>query len=80
MAATMEERLAAAGLEVLHDDRDERAGVKFSDMDLIGLPWQIIIGPRGAASSRVELKRRADGQRLDLSLDDAVPRILDSRT
>ncbi len=80
MAATLEERLAAAGLEVLHDDRDERAGVKFSDMDLIGLPWQIIIGPRGAASSRVELKRRADGERLDLSLEDAVPRILDSRT
>lgn len=79
MAATLEERLDAAGLEVLHDDRDERAGVKFSDMDLIGLPWQIIVGPRGAASSRVELKRRADGQRLDLSLDDAVPCILDSR-
>ncbi|MDE0046429.1 MAG: proline--tRNA ligase [bacterium] len=80
IAAAAEERLHAAGLEVLHDDRDERAGVKFSDMDLIGLPWQIIVGPRGAASSRVELKRRADGQRLDLSLDDAVPCILDSRT
>ena len=80
MAANVEERLDAAGLEVLHDDRDERAGVKFSGMDLIGLPWQIIIGPRGAASSRVELKRRADGRRLDLSLDDAVSHILDSRT
>ena len=80
MAAAAEERLHAAGLEVLHDDRDERAGVKFSDMDLIGLPWQIIIGPRGAASSRVELKRRADGQRLDLSLDDAVSRILESHS
>ncbi len=80
MAAAVEERLDSAGLEVLHDDRDERAGVKFSDMDLIGLPWQVIIGPRGAASSRVELKRRADGERLDLSMDDAVSRILDSHT
>ncbi len=79
MAATLEERLETAGLEALHDDRDERAGVKFSDMDLIGLPWQIIIGPRGAASSRVELKRRAGGERLELSPDDAVSRILDSR-
>lgn len=80
MAVAVEERLDTAGLEVLHDDRDERAGVKFSDMDLIGLPWQIIIGPRGASSSRVELKRRADGERLELSLDDAVSRILNSRT
>ncbi len=80
MATTVEERLDSAGFEVLHDDRDERAGVKFSDMDLIGLPWQIIIGPRGAASSRVELKRRVDGERLDLSMDDAVSRILESYT
>ncbi len=80
IAETLEERLDAAGLEVLHDDREERAGVKFSDMDLIGLPWQIIIGPRGAASSRVELKRRSDGQRVELALDDAVPRILESRS
>ena len=80
MAASLEERLETAGLETLHDDRDERAGVKFSDMDLIGLPWQVIVGPRGAASSKVELKRRADGERLELSPDDAVSRILESRT
>ena len=43
-------KLNASGIEVMYDDRDERAGVKFSDMDLIGLPWQVIIGPRGLKS------------------------------
>ena len=59
-----------AGLEALYDDRDERAGVKFADMDLIGLPWQAVVGPRGLRDGRVELKSRADGARRDLSLDD----------
>ena len=59
-----------AGLEALYDDRDERAGVKFADMDLIGLPWQAVVGPRGLKDGRVELKSRADGARRDLSLDD----------
>ena len=59
-----------AGLEALYDDREERAGVKFADMDLIGLPWQAVVGPRGLKDGRVELKSRADGARRDLSLDD----------
>ena len=46
------------GLDVLYDDRDERAGAKFSDMDLIGLPWQAVIGPRGAATGEIEVKNR----------------------
>ncbi|MDX1485948.1 MAG: proline--tRNA ligase [Alphaproteobacteria bacterium] len=51
-------RLAAAGREVLYDDRDERPGVKFADADLIGLPWRLVIGPRGLKDGTVELKRR----------------------
>src|SRR5579862_895416 len=68
-------RLTQAGIEVLYDDRDERAGAKFADMDLIGLPWQLIIGPRGMASGVVELKRRATGERLELTLERALEKI-----
>ncbi len=60
----------------LYDDRDERAGVKFADADLMGHPWQIVIGPRGAAAGRVELKRRATGERQDVAPEDALARIL----
>ena len=51
-------RLHQTELEVLYDDRDERTGSKLADMDLIGLPWQIIVGPRGLKSGVVELKNR----------------------
>jgi len=60
----------------LYDDREERAGVKFADADLMGHPWQIVIGPRGAAAGTVELKRRATGERLELSLDAALAHIV----
>jgi prolyl-tRNA synthetase len=60
-------RLHALGVEVLMDDRDERAGVKFATMELIGLPWQVVIGPRGAVDDRVELKNRATGEKHDIS-------------
>ena len=66
-----------AGVEVLHDDRDERAGVKFADMDLIGLPWQLTVGPRGVKAGTVELKRRATGEKHELSVDSAMSRILE---
>ena len=59
----------------LYDDRDLRAGEKFADADLMGLPWQIIVGPRGAANGVVELKRRATGERQELSVDAALARI-----
>ena len=59
----------------LLDDRDERAGAKFADADLMGLPWQIIVGPRGAAAGRVELKRRATGEREEMSLDAALSKV-----
>ncbi len=63
------QQLTAAGVEVLYDDRNERAGGKFATMDLIGLPWQIIVGPKGIKSGEVEVKNRASGDRESLSMD-----------
>ncbi len=68
-------RLRGAGVETLYDDRDERPGAKFADMDLIGLPWQLVVGPRGMAEGKVELKRRATGERHELSVDSALARL-----
>jgi prolyl-tRNA synthetase len=68
-------RLAAAGVETLYDDRDERGGAKFATMDLIGLPWQLIVGPKGLERGVVELKRRATGEREELSLESALARL-----
>ena len=69
-------KLRKAGVEVLYDDREESAGGKFADMDLIGLPWQLIVGPRGAKAGMVELKRRATGERQELAPDAALARVL----
>jgi prolyl-tRNA synthetase len=69
-------RLENAGISMLYDDMDARAGAKFASMDLIGLPWQLIVGPRGVASGEVEIKRRATGERETLSLDAAVNRLV----
>ncbi len=55
-------QMLEAGVEVLYDDTDERAGAKFATMDLIGLPWQVVVGPRGLAEGVVELKRRRTGE------------------
>jgi len=68
-------KLTAAGVEVLYDDRDERPGAKFAEMDLIGLPWQLIVGPRGIAAGKVELKRRATGERQELALEPALDKL-----
>ncbi|SFR77157.1 proline--tRNA ligase [Sphingomonas jatrophae] len=68
-------QLQAAGVEVLYDDRDERGGAKFATMDLIGLPWQIIVGPKGVAAGTVELKRRATGEKVDVATADVVARV-----
>ena len=64
-----------AGVETLYDDRDERGGAKFATMDLIGLPWQLIVGPKGLEKGVVELKRRATGEREELSLESALARL-----
>jgi prolyl-tRNA synthetase len=55
--------LGAKGIDVLYDDRDERAGGKFATADLIGIPWQVMIGPRGLAEGKVEVKNRATGSK-----------------
>jgi prolyl-tRNA synthetase len=68
-------RLADAGVETLYDDRDERGGAKFATMDLIGLPWQLVVGPKGLAKKVVELKHRATGEREELSLESALARL-----
>ena len=73
--AALYDKLQAAGISVLYDDTDERAGAKFSNMDLIGLPWQLVIGPRGLKSGTVELKRRATGEKEELSADAALAKI-----
>ncbi len=69
-------KLRQAGIEVLHDDRAERAGTKFAEMDLIGLPWQIVVGPRGAAKGEVEVKNRKTGERVELSAEAALKRMM----
>ncbi len=69
------QKLLAANVEVLMDDREGRAGAKFADMDLIGLPWQVIIGPKGLEKGIVELKNRATGERQDVSPEDALSRL-----
>jgi prolyl-tRNA synthetase len=73
--ALCEALYAKLGNAALYDDRDERAGGKFADADLMGHPWQIIVGPRGAAAGKVELKRRATGERSEVSPEDALGRL-----
>jgi prolyl-tRNA synthetase len=68
-------RLQQAGVDALYDDRDERGGAKLAAMDLIGLPWQLIIGPRGIAAGTVELKSRRTGEREELSMESALTRL-----
>ena len=63
------------GAEALYDDRNERAGVKFAEADLLGHPWQLIVGPRAAAAGQVELKRRATGERFELTVEDALKKV-----
>jgi len=77
-AENLYRKLTDAGVEVLYDDRDERAGVKFAEMDLIGLPWQLVVGPRGVEAGHVELKRRATGEKRELAPDQALSEIIDS--
>jgi prolyl-tRNA synthetase len=75
VVARLEAELTGAGVEVLVDDRDESAGAKFATMDLIGLPWQAVVGPRGVKQGLVELKSRATGERSELSPDALIRRL-----
>jgi prolyl-tRNA synthetase len=71
--------LSGAGLDVLYDDRDERPGGKFATADLIGIPWQLVVGPKSLAEGKAELKRRATGEKEILPLADAVARLTGQR-
>jgi prolyl-tRNA synthetase len=68
-------KLLNAGVEVLHDDRAESPGAKFATMDLIGLPEQVVIGPRGLAAGTVEVKHRRSGERQEIPFDAALARL-----
>jgi prolyl-tRNA synthetase len=67
--------LTAKGVEVLYDDLDQRPGAKFATADLIGIPWQVLIGPKGLAEGKVEVKKRSDGSRELMIAADAVKRL-----
>jgi prolyl-tRNA synthetase len=67
--------LNKAGIDTLYDDTDERAGGKFASADLIGIPWQIIVGPKGLAENVVEVKNRKTGDKQNLKIEDAIKRV-----
>ncbi len=69
------QKLTSAGFDPLYDDTDNRAGGKFALADLIGLPWQLIVGPRGLKNGEVELKARSTGERETLTLEAAVAKL-----
>ena len=69
------EKLSAAGLDPLYDDRDERPGVKFSTFEIIGLPYVLVVGPKGLEKGVVELRDRKTGEKEELSLDDALNKL-----
>ncbi len=75
LANKVYDALEGAGKQCLLDDRKIRAGGKFADMDLIGLPWQVVIGPRSVASGELELKNRASGETIALGFDDLIARL-----
>jgi len=75
-AESLYQRLEDAGFSVLYDDLDQRAGAKFASMDLVGLPWQVIVGPRGVEKGEIELKRRATGARETISIDAVIDRLM----
>jgi prolyl-tRNA synthetase len=66
--------LQAKGIEALHDDRDIRPGGKFADMDLIGIPWQVIVGPKGVTAGKAEVKNRKTGAREEVPFDQVAAR------
>jgi prolyl-tRNA synthetase len=67
--------LISTKVEVLYDDLDQRPGAKFATADLIGIPWQIMVGPRSLAEGKIELKRRDDGSRELMTVQDAITRL-----
>ena len=68
-------KFKAAGVDTLYDDTKERAGAKFANMDLIGLPWQVVIGPRGLKNGVAEVKNRATGEKEEISIDSVIEKL-----
>ena len=71
----LDTELAAAGFDILHDDTDQRPGAKFATADLIGVPTQVIVGPRGLSAGEVEIKDRRTGARETVALEAVVGRL-----
>jgi len=69
------EKLEAAGIETLYDDTDDRAGAKFARMELIGLPWQLVIGPKGLEKGVIEVKNRKTGEKIELPFDEVIEKV-----
>ncbi len=82
-ALDVKTRLEAAGIDVLYDDTDERAGAKFATMDLIGIPYQIIVGPKGVKAGEIEIKDRKTGERetlaIEAGLERTITKVMDQR-
>ncbi len=72
-------RLTKAGIDTLYDEREESPGAKFAAMDLIGVPWQVVIGPRGLKQGVVEVKERKTGAKQELPPDAVLSRLADNR-
>ncbi len=77
-ALALYDKLRDAGIDVLYDDTDERAGGKFATMDLIGVPYQLIVGPKGVKSGEAEIKNRKTGEKQTLSLDAAITNVVEA--
>ena len=75
MCEDLYQKLLHANIDTLYDDREMGMGAKFADMDLIGLPWQIIVGPRSVTAGQCELKNRRTGEKIEISLEDVVKRV-----
>ena len=69
------EKLGSNGVEILYDDTDERPGAKFAKMDLIGLPWQIVVGPKGLREGKIELVYRRTGEATLLTLEKVLEKL-----
>ena len=69
--------LRTAGVDVLLDDRDGRAGVKFADAELVGIPLRVTIGPRGIENGKLELTTRADGKQVDVPTDEVAGQLVE---
>ena len=78
VCADLYAKLKAAGIDVLYDDTDERAGGKFATADLIGLPYQLIVGPKGVKAGEVEVKVRKTGERVTVATDAGLERVISS--